>query len=266
MNRPTSFFGMALGCVLGMQISLVAAEKQPVVVVAGPSIVAFFPVTKAELQKDADANEALADFQLYAQQVREPLKKIGIEFSEVYARSFRVRIGQEVTVFTPTKENVGYYLIVPGKKPRIEYGVMTNTDLLQVAKDYFGSFPEHSWDVLMNTPEAKDAASRLLGHCGDAETQDVMNACFAREFDNANREMNSTLEAVLKQLDANERSDVRVAQKAWMQYRDSHCQTVGAIRVGVGSLAPTEVNTCKADLTKARTKEINDSYRVQQER
>jgi uncharacterized protein YecT (DUF1311 family) len=253
---------MALSCAFGMQTSLLAAEKQPVVAVAGPTIVAFFPVTEAELQKDADTNEALADFQFYAKKVREPLKKIGIEFAEVYANSFRVRIGQEVTVFTPTKENVGYYLIVPGKKPRIEYGVMTDTDLVQVAKDYFGSFPEHSWDVLMNMPEAKDAASRLLGRCGDAETQDVMNACFALEFENANREMNSTLEAMLRQLDANERSGVRAAQKAWMQYRDLHCQTLGAILVGVGSLAPTEVNTCKAELTKARTKEINDSYRV----
>lgn len=257
---------MALGCVLAMQISLVAAEKHPVVVVAGPTIVAFFPVTEAELQKDADANEALADFQFYAQKVREPLKKIGIEFAEVYTHSFRIRIGQEVTVFTPTKENVGYYLIASGKKPRIEYGVMTDADLLQVAKDYFGSFPEHSWDVLMNMPEAKDAASRLLGHCGDAETQDVMNACFALEFENANREMNSTLEAMLRQLDADERPGVQAAQKAWMQYRDLHCQTVGAIRIGVGSLAPTEVNTCKAELTKARTKEINDSYRVLPER
>jgi uncharacterized protein YecT (DUF1311 family) len=266
MNRPTSLFGMALGCVLGMQISLVGAEKQPVVVVAGPTIIAFFPVTKAELRKDADANEALADFQFYAQKVREPLKKNGIGFSEVYAHSFRVRIGQEVTVFTPTKENVGYYLIVPGTKPRIEYGVMTNTDLLQVAKDYFGSFPEHSWDVLMNMPEAKDAAGRLLGHCGDAETQDVMNACFALEFDNANREMNSTLEATLKQLDEKDQGSVRAAQKAWLQYRDLHCQTVGAIRVGGGSLEPTEVNSCKTDLTKVRTKEINDGYQVPQER
>ena len=139
MNRPTSFFPVALGCVLGMQISLVAAEKQPVVLVAGPTIVAFFPVTKAELQKDSDANEALADFQFYAQQVREPLKKSGIEFSEVYAYSFRLRIGKEATEFKPAQGNVGYYLIAPGKKPRIEYGVMTNTDLLQVANEYFGT-------------------------------------------------------------------------------------------------------------------------------
>ncbi len=28
---------------------------------------------------------------------------------------------------------------MPGKKPRIEYGVMTDADLLQVANDYFGT-------------------------------------------------------------------------------------------------------------------------------
>ena len=125
---------------------------------------------------------------------------------------------------------------------------------------------KHSWDVLMNMPEAKDAASRLLGHCGDAETQDVMNACFALEFDNANREMNSTLEAMLRQLDEKDQTGARAAQKAWLQYRDLHCQTIGAIRVGGGSLEPTEVNSCKTDLTKVRTKEINDGYRVPQER
>jgi hypothetical protein len=140
MNRLTWLLGVAVASVLCLQVSLaVAAEKQPVVAVAGPTIIAFFPVTKTKSQKDADTNEALADFQLYAKKVREPLKETGIEFQEVYAQSFRVCIGQEGTVFRPAKGNVGYYLIVPGKKPRIEYGVMTNTDLVQVANEYFGS-------------------------------------------------------------------------------------------------------------------------------
>lgn len=267
MNSLTWFLGVALICVSGTQASSVAAaEKQPVVVVTGPTIIAFFPLMQAALQKDADTNEGLADFQLYAKQVHEPLKEAGIEFSEIYTHSFRVRIGQDASVFRPAKGNAGYYLIAPGKKPRIEYGVMTDSDLLQVAREYFGTFPKHSWDVFMNAPEAKDAASKLLGHCGDAETQDVMSACFALEFENANTQMNSTLEAMLKKLDANERSDVQAAQRAWSQYRDLHCQAVGTIRVGGGSLEPTEVNICEADLTRARTKEINDSYRVLEER
>jgi hypothetical protein len=140
MNRLTCSFGVALVCVLSLQVSLVvSAEKQPVVVVAGPTVVAFFLVTKTELQQDADTNEALADFQFYAKEVREPLKKKEIKLQEAYAQSFKVRNGQEATVFRPAKGNVGYYLIVPGKNPRIEYGIMTSTDVLQVANEYFGT-------------------------------------------------------------------------------------------------------------------------------
>jgi hypothetical protein len=101
--------------------------------------VAFFePVTQAKLAKDPDTNEALADFQLYASSVRAPLRKAGIEFHELYARSFRLRVGNQLTTFRPVKEDVGYYLVEPGKKPRIEYGVITDADLLQVANEYFG--------------------------------------------------------------------------------------------------------------------------------
>jgi len=33
---------------------------------------------------------------------------------------------------------VGYYYIAPGRKPRLEYGVATDLDILQIASDYFG--------------------------------------------------------------------------------------------------------------------------------
>lgn len=131
-------------CILGGRIAPVAAaEKQPIVVVRGPTVVAFCqPMTQAELEKNADANEALADFQLYAKQVREPLKKEGIEFHELYASSFRLRFDERLARFKPVKADIGYYLVAPGKKPRGEYGVMTDTDLLGVAKEYFGMSPK----------------------------------------------------------------------------------------------------------------------------
>ncbi len=120
-------------------VAQVMAEKQPVVVVRGPTIVAFFePVTQAELEKDPDLNETFADFQLYATSVRAPLRKAGIGFHELYAHSFRLRVGNRLTTFRAIKGDVGYYLIAPGKKPRIEYGVITDSDLLQVANAYFG--------------------------------------------------------------------------------------------------------------------------------
>jgi hypothetical protein len=141
MKRLIALFGFAAVCLLTIRtLPVSAAENPPLVVAEGRTIVAFFPpVNDAELQKDADTNEALADFQLYATHVREPLKNAGIEFRELYTHFFRVRVGKVVTTFRPAKADIGYYLVVPGKKPRIEYGVMTDADLLHVANDYFGT-------------------------------------------------------------------------------------------------------------------------------
>jgi hypothetical protein len=113
------------------------ATKRSVIDIRQATIVAFFsPVTQAELN-DGETNEALADFQYYVGRVRAPLRNAGIELHAVYARSFQIRIGKKVTTFQPVKA-VGYYLAAPGKKPRVEYGVLTDSDLLNIANDYFG--------------------------------------------------------------------------------------------------------------------------------
>lgn len=106
----------------------------------GPTVVAFFePVSLEQLDKDPDMNVALADFQFYAETVRAPLRKAGIEFHELYTHSFRLRIGTQSITFRPAKITVGYYFVAPGKKPHIEYGVRTDADILQVANAYFGT-------------------------------------------------------------------------------------------------------------------------------
>jgi hypothetical protein len=130
----------AIACVaLCFLMAVGSAEKQPVIAVRGPTVVAFFePVPQAQLDKDPDTNEALGDFQFYAKNAREPFRKAGIEFHELYASSFQLREGKRMTTFRPAKVKVGYYLVVPGKTPRIEYGVMTDADLLQLAHAYFG--------------------------------------------------------------------------------------------------------------------------------
>ena len=40
--------------------------------------------------------------------------------------------------FRPGKSGIGYYFIRPGAKPRIEYDVMSDVDILDVAAQYFG--------------------------------------------------------------------------------------------------------------------------------
>jgi hypothetical protein len=132
------------GCIVILSVSVLlclpsgAAPKEKLVVVNGPTVVAFFPsVTDAELAKDPDTNESLADFQLYATSVREELRSAGIEFEEIYASSFAVRCRAKTTTFRPKKTTVGYYFITPGRAPRVEYGVMTDVDILRVAAEYF---------------------------------------------------------------------------------------------------------------------------------
>jgi hypothetical protein len=116
-----------------------AADAQPTITVRGPTIVAFFePVSEAGLKADPDTNEALSDFKVYAAGARKAFLNSGIDFREVYARSFKIRIGARTTIFRPGKITVGYYFVAPGKDPRVEYGVNTDDRLLDIATWYFG--------------------------------------------------------------------------------------------------------------------------------
>jgi hypothetical protein len=96
-----------------------------VVIVSGPTVIAFFPpVTQAELSNEPNTNEALADFRYYGARVRERAGEVGIDFEEIHASSFSVRCGAKTVVFRPKKTKVGYYFVEPGKSPRVEYGVL----------------------------------------------------------------------------------------------------------------------------------------------
>jgi len=108
--------------------------------VNGPTIVAFFvPAAEIGAGQNTDGNEALADFQFYAGQVREPLRKSGVQFRVLYAGSFAIRTGHEVFRFNVRKDGVGYFFFTPGKKPKKLLGVMNDSDLLQLASQHFGT-------------------------------------------------------------------------------------------------------------------------------
>jgi hypothetical protein len=115
--------------------SLGAAPK--VVTVSGPTVIAFFPpMTQAELAKDPDSAESLADFRDYVARARPRLHDAQIDFDVIYASSFAVKSGSKIKSFHP-KKDVGYYFVEPGRPPRIEYGVMTDWDILNVSREYF---------------------------------------------------------------------------------------------------------------------------------
>ena len=132
---------LAIVVLLFFRLGKMAAEdasKVPLVDVRQATVVAFWATTSEPAGADPDSNESRSDFRLYTGLVRQPLAQSGIRLQVLYADQFRVRLGVKTTTFKP-KVYVGYYLIEPGKEPNVEYGVMTDTDLLLVAKRYFGS-------------------------------------------------------------------------------------------------------------------------------
>jgi hypothetical protein len=118
------------------------AKPVPVFTIHGPTIVAFYPHYTKEEQEEIEKGEGdaavMEDFSFYAAEANKHLKDAGIDFLTKEARSFKVRVGTRVYFFPGGKVNIGYYLIAPGKKPQVEYGVKTDTDLLEVARKYFG--------------------------------------------------------------------------------------------------------------------------------
>lgn len=133
------FISLAIFVVLAafLRPSPLSAKQDPAVVIDGPTVVAFFS-PESHSKDRADDNEALADFQFYAAKARKPLKDAGIAFVEIYASSFRVQRRSRTTTFRPGKVKVGYYFVAPNKEPHVEYGVMTDTDIIQFAENYIG--------------------------------------------------------------------------------------------------------------------------------
>lgn len=116
-----------------------AADKAQVFEVDRPTVIAFFPSAAKSTKKAGSANDSLADFQLYTSSARQPLQSGGVDLQVVYEREFRVIVDGRTTTFKPSKSETGYYYVAPGKKPRIEFGVMNDTDIVRVAHEYFGN-------------------------------------------------------------------------------------------------------------------------------
>lgn len=103
--------------------------------------------------------------------------------------------------------------------------------------------------------------------CEDAMTQMDMNLCAARDYEEADEALNlqwKDTRAVMAKWDM-ELKDVGTAtggeeallkaQRAWIAYRDGHCEAEGFAARG-GTLEPLLVSTCLADMTRRRTEEL----------
>ena len=109
----------------------------PAYAVSGPTVIGF--LDPANRDKDPHFSDVLTDFRASLKRLRERLGGDRIQVHECYQRSFETRVGSKRRKFVADSEGVGYYFASPTQEPRIERGVMTVDDLVDVMKEYFGA-------------------------------------------------------------------------------------------------------------------------------
>ncbi len=111
------------------------------------------------------------------------------------------------------------------------------------------------------TPSAHQSAE-----CAAPATQTAMNVCAGQDYASADTELNEVwreLRETARRADEYAADDGRPghwatlleAQRAWLAYRDAHCRLVGYDARG-GSLEPMLVTSCKAELTRERSRSM----------
>jgi uncharacterized protein YecT (DUF1311 family) len=94
--------------------------------------------------------------------------------------------------------------------------------------------------------------------CQNAATTSAMRACENARFDDAQRELGVAYQDLLMHLDGGQKQKLRVAQRAWIRFRDTNADFQASLAKG-GTLAPLIRTATLTEMTKARTSELKKS-------
>jgi uncharacterized protein YecT (DUF1311 family) len=83
----------------------------------------------------------------------------------------------------------------------------------------------------------------------------AMNVCAARDFEQEDKRLNQSYRDLLAKLEAARREKLREVQRAWLSYRDLHCDFQSADYAG-GSIYSYMQSSCLSEMTKQRTKDL----------
>jgi uncharacterized protein YecT (DUF1311 family) len=101
--------------------------------------------------------------------------------------------------------------------------------------------------------------------CPGARTQQELNLCASRAFQQADAELNKLYQQLMRDAGAAERAKLRAAQLAWIKFRDAHCEYEAFGNQG-GSIYPMVYGFCLAEVTGERVKQFRATLREIEER
>src|SRR3954466_3505594 len=94
--------------------------------------------------------------------------------------------------------------------------------------------------------------------CDNAQTQAEMNECQGREYKKADTALNAVYKQLMTKLDdEGERTALKVAQVAWIKFRDADCEFAAYQNKG-GTIYPLIYDGCLTTLTQQRTKQLRE--------
>lgn len=91
--------------------------------------------------------------------------------------------------------------------------------------------------------------------CENATTQAQINACSASDYAAEDSRLNSSYSSLQSLLTTSEKNKLKVAQRAWIDFRDKACQFDTRNSVG-GSIHPTLLNSCLEGYTEQRRMQL----------
>lgn len=101
----------------------------------------------------------------------------------------------------------------------------------------------------------KPAAQTKKQPCADLMSQHEMNRCAADEHKKADAELNKVYQQLLPKLEGEQKEKLKVAQRAWLTFRDAHCE-YEAFAFDGGSMQPLIRFSCLEAVTRERTKQL----------
>lgn len=98
----------------------------------------------------------------------------------------------------------------------------------------------------------------IAADCVKRESQADMNICSFRDYLRSDIELNHAWDAVTKRLRGQQKifDTLLAGQRAWLTYREKQCDVWAKWYEG-GTIASLMINSCLTDITKFRTKELN---------
>jgi uncharacterized protein YecT (DUF1311 family) len=97
--------------------------------------------------------------------------------------------------------------------------------------------------------------------CPNAKTILDMAQCFSKAKASSDEKLTAFYEKVLRKLDDDDAERLAKVQRVWTEYREANCSAERGLCQG-GSVAPVVYAACMEAMTRARTKEMQQTYAV----